>query len=103
MTAAPSPRSVEAHEIRGDPHARRATMVDRDDNRTSLAQPLWPLMLAAFVSTLPITASRLLVASIAADLQTTPAVVGGLFGLVGAAALLVGFAAAPLIDRAPRA
>ena len=60
-------------------------------------------MLAAFVSTLPIMATSLFITPIAADLQTTPAVVGGLRGLVGVAALLVGFAVAPLIDRAPRA
>jgi len=76
-------------------------MVDQNDN--ARARPLWPLMLAAFVSALPITATSLFIVPIAADLQTTPAMVGGLRGLAGVAALLVGLAVAPLIDRAPRA
>jgi predicted MFS family arabinose efflux permease len=78
-------------------------MVDRDDTTHSLARPLWPLLLAAFVSGLPMTATSLFVAPIAADLQTTAAMVGGLRGVGGVAALLVGLAVAPLIDRVPRA
>jgi predicted MFS family arabinose efflux permease len=78
-------------------------MEARDDINPSRARALWTLMLASFVSTLPITAMNLFVAPIAADLQTTAAMVGGLRGLGGVAALLVGFALAPLIDQVPRA
>jgi len=78
-------------------------MEARNENNPSRPRTLWTLMVASFVSTLPITATSLFVAPIAAELQTTAAMVGGLRALGGVAALLVGFALAPLIDRVPRA
>src|SRR5215217_2218746 len=77
-------------------------MAETSDGSLALAATIWPLLLTSFVGTLPLVAISLFVAPIAADLQTTTAIVGGLRGLAGVAALGVGFALAPLIDRVPR-
>src|SRR5438067_144713 len=69
----------------------------------SLVRAIWPLLLAAFVCTLPYPASNIFVGSLASDFGIGAAVIGGMRGLGGAAALLVGFGVAPLLDRFPRA
>jgi len=69
----------------------------------TLARALWPVLLAVFVYQLPLPAMNIFVAPIAADLDTSTAVVGGLRGISGAAALVAGILLAPLIDRIPRA
>ncbi|MDP8923064.1 MAG: MFS transporter, partial [Chloroflexota bacterium] len=73
------------------------------DGGLALARALWPVLLATFAYSLPISAISIFVALIAADLDTSVAVVGGLRGISGVAALVVGFGLAPLIDRVPRA
>ena len=69
----------------------------------SVVRVIWPLLLAAFVCTLPYPAANIFVGSLATDFGVGAAVIGGMRGLGGGAALLVGFAAAPLLDRFPRA
>src|SRR3712207_1714146 len=69
----------------------------------TLVVRLWPLLAAMFVNQLPVNAGSIFVASIAADLASDVAVVGGARSLGGLAALLTGALAAPLIDRLPRA
>ena len=68
-----------------------------------LIRTLWPLLAAGFVGQLPVVASNLFIVAIAADLDSTVALVGGLRGLSGIAALATGVLAAPMIDRLPRA
>jgi len=69
----------------------------------SVFRAIWPLLLVAFVCTLPYPAANIFVGSLASDFNTGAAVIGGMRGLGGGAALLVGFAAAPLLARFPRA
>jgi len=69
----------------------------------ALIAQLWPLLTAAFASSMVVPAVSLYIAPIARDLGTTTAVVGGLRAFSGVAALGVGIGLAPLIDRAPRA
>jgi predicted MFS family arabinose efflux permease len=64
---------------------------------------IWPLLLAAFVCTLPYPAANIFVGSLSSDFGVSAAMIGGLRGLGGGAALVVGFFAAPLLDRFPRA
>jgi DHA1 family purine base/nucleoside efflux pump-like MFS transporter len=68
----------------------------------AIVRAVWPLLVASFVQTLPLTATSLFLPIIATDVGSTVALVGGSRGLGGLAALLVGALAAPLIDRIPR-
>src|ERR671933_292273 len=69
----------------------------------ALGRGIWLLLLAQFLSTLPASATGIFLPAMAADLRADVAVVGGLRGLGGAAALMCGVLAAPLIDRIARA
>lgn len=63
---------------------------------------LWPLLAAAATGLVPFTLFSTLVVDIAADAGTSDRLLGGLRGLGGVAALVVGLAAAPLLDRLSR-
>jgi len=63
----------------------------------------WPLLVTAFVGNLPYPASNIFVGALAADFGVDAATIGGLRAVSGAAALAIGFLAAPLLDRVPRA
>lgn len=63
----------------------------------------WPLLVTAFVGNLPYPASNIFVGSLATDFGVETATIGGLRAVSGAAALAIGFLAAPLLDRVPRA
>ena len=69
----------------------------------ALARTLWVLLLAQFLSSLPVTATGIFLPAIAADLGRDVALVGGLRSLGGVAALACGILVAPLIDRVARA
>ena len=64
---------------------------------------IWPLLITVFVGNLPYPASSIFVAALATDLGVESATIGGLRAVSGAAALAIGFLAAPLLDRVPRA
>jgi predicted MFS family arabinose efflux permease len=68
-----------------------------------VGRAIWPLLLIAVMSTMPLTAISIFTPSIAADLDTGVAVIGGARIAFGAAALLCGALFAPLVDRLPRA
>lgn len=67
-----------------------------------MVRRLWPFLLASTVSLIPFTVFGMYLVPIAAAADGTVAEIGGLRGLGGLAALIVGFALAPLIDRMPR-
>lgn len=67
-----------------------------------MARRLWPFLLASAVSLIPFTVFGMYLVPIAAAAGGNVAEIGGLRGLGGLAALIVGFALAPLIDRFPR-
>jgi len=69
----------------------------------ALARGIWVLLLAQFLTTLPVSAAGIFLPAIAADLGRSVALVGGLRSLGGVAALAVGVLVAPLIDRIARA
>lgn len=69
----------------------------------TLARGLWLLILAQFLTSLPVTISSIFMPAIAADLDRGVALIGGLRSLSGVAALVCGILLAPLIDRAARA
>ncbi|MFC0627817.1 MFS transporter [Kribbella deserti] len=67
-----------------------------------MARRIWPFLLAAAVSLLPFTVFGTFLVPIAAATGGSVAEIGGLRGLGGLAALLVGVAIAPLLDRIAR-
>ncbi|GAB2673868.1 MFS transporter [Kribbella swartbergensis] len=67
-----------------------------------MARRLWPFLLASAVSLIPFTVFGMYLVPIAAAAGGNVAEIGGLRGLGGLAALIVGFSLAPLIDRLPR-
>ena len=69
----------------------------------ALARGIWVLLLAQFLTTLPVSAAGIFLPAIAADLGRSVALVGGLRSLGGVAALACGVLVAPLIDRVARA
>ncbi|MEV8315942.1 MFS transporter [Streptomyces sp. NPDC059900] len=80
-----APRPVEAEEaVPGD---------------LSMARTLWPVLVASAVGLLPFTVFSTYLVPMAEDADSSVATLGGLRGLGGLAALLVGTALAPLIDR----
>ncbi len=64
-----------------------------------MARALWPVLLASAVGLLPFTVFSTYLVPIADGADSGVAAMGGLRGLGGLAALLVGTALAPLIDR----
>ncbi|QGK70121.1 MFS transporter [Allosaccharopolyspora coralli] len=64
-----------------------------------MSATLWPLMLASALGLVPFTVFSTFLVPISEDAGTSVAVMGGLRGLGGLAALLVGTALAPLLDR----
>lgn len=62
----------------------------------------WPLMLAVLFCQLPSPAASIFVGPLSTDFGLAPTTVGAFRGLCGAAALIVGFLIAPLLDRVPR-
>ncbi|NLU73188.1 MFS transporter [Streptomyces sp. HNM0575] len=67
-----------------------------------MTRTLWPVLLASAVGLLPFTVFSTYLVPIADESGSSVAAMGGLRGLGGLAALLVGTALAPLIDRIPR-
>lgn len=67
-----------------------------------MAKRLWPFLLASTVSLIPFTVFGMYLVPIAAAADGSVAEIGGLRGLGGLAALIVGIALAPLIDRFAR-
>ncbi|MFG1620607.1 MFS transporter [Kribbella sp. NPDC049227] len=67
-----------------------------------MARRLWPFLVASAVSLIPFTVFGMYLVPIAAAADGDVAEVGGLRGLGGLAALVVGFLVAPLIDRLAR-
>ncbi|KUL50836.1 MFS transporter [Streptomyces sp. NRRL S-1521] len=67
-----------------------------------MARALWPVLLASAVGLLPFTVFSTYLVPIADDAGSSVAAMGGLRGLGGLAALLVGTALAPFIDRVPK-
>ncbi|MGY4768134.1 MFS transporter [Kribbella sp. CWNU-51] len=67
-----------------------------------MVRRLWPFLLASAVSLIPFTVFGMYLVPIAAAAGGDVAEIGGLRGLGGLAALLVGFVLAPLIDRLAR-
>ncbi|MEV7194805.1 MFS transporter [Streptomyces sp. NPDC093510] len=67
-----------------------------------MARALWPVLLASAVGLLPFTVFSTYLVPIADEAGSSVAAMGGLRGLGGLAALLVGTALAPLIDRVPK-
>ncbi|WP_419992454.1 MFS transporter [Streptomyces boninensis] len=67
-----------------------------------MARELWPLLVASAVGLVPFTIFSTYLVPIARAADTGVAAMGGLRGLGGLAALAVGTALAPLIDRVPR-
>lgn len=70
---------------------------------TRMIRALWPVLLASAAGLLPFTVFSTFLVPIAAGADETIAAVGSLRGLGGLAALVVGVALAPLIDRLPKA
>jgi predicted MFS family arabinose efflux permease len=69
----------------------------------ALLRGIWLLVLVQILSTFPVSATGIFLPAMAADAGSDMALLGGLRGLGGAAALVCGVLAAPLIDRVARA
>ena len=67
-----------------------------------MVKRLWPFLLASTVSLIPFTVFGMYLVPIATAANGSVAEIGGLRGLGGLAALIVGIALAPLIDRLAR-
>ncbi|MGW6279950.1 MFS transporter [Kribbella sp. NPDC055071] len=67
-----------------------------------MARRLWPFLVASTVSLIPFTVFGMYLVPISAAAGGSVAEIGGLRGLGGLAALIVGFSVAPLIDRLAR-
>ncbi|WP_246213024.1 MFS transporter [Streptomyces abyssomicinicus] len=67
-----------------------------------MSRTLWPVLLASMVSLLPFTVFSTYLVPIAREADTGVAAMGGLRGLGGIAALLVGTGLAPFMDRVRR-
>ncbi|SCK59332.1 MFS transporter [Streptomyces sp. WMMB 322] len=86
------------------------SQMKRDDQDTgeqlpgdlNMTRTLWPILLASAVGLLPFTIFSTYLVPIAGESGSSVAAMGGLRGLGGLAALLVGTALAPLIDRVPK-
>jgi predicted MFS family arabinose efflux permease len=70
---------------------------------TNVLGAIWPLILLSLVVNLPNPASNIFVGPVSADYGLLPATVASMRTLGGIAALVIGFLAAPLFDRFPRA
>lgn len=69
---------------------------------TGILARIWPLLFAAALGLVPFTVFSNFLVDIAGESGADIVFVGGLRGLGGLAALAVGFAGAPLLDRLPR-
>ena len=67
-----------------------------------MVRRLWPFLLASAVSLIPFTVFGMYLVPIARVAGGSVAEIGGLRGLGGLAALIVGFSLAPLVDRMAR-
>ncbi|GAA1002109.1 hypothetical protein GCM10009551_075000 [Nocardiopsis tropica] len=67
-----------------------------------LIRAVWPMLAAAALGLVPFTVMANFLVAIAADAHAGVDLIGSLRGLGGVAALLVGVAAAPLLDRLSR-
>jgi predicted MFS family arabinose efflux permease len=67
-----------------------------------MVKRLWPFLLASTISLIPFTVFGMYLVPIAAVADGNVAEIGGLRGLGGLAALIVGIALAPLVDRLAR-
>lgn len=71
-------------------------------NDLRMVAALWPVLLASAVGLVPFTVFSTFLVPIADGTGRSVAAVGGLRGLGGLAAVLVGIALAPVIDRVPK-
>jgi MFS family permease len=62
----------------------------------------WPFLLTVFFCQIPIQASAIFVGDLARAFDVNVTVIGGLRGVGGIAALLIGLLVAPVMDRVPR-
>jgi len=69
----------------------------------ALLRGIWLLILVQILSTFPASATGIFLPDMAADVGSDLALLGGLRGLGGAAALVCGVLVSPLIDRVARA
>lgn len=79
-----------------------ASMTERAEP-TNVLGAIWPLILLSLVVNLPNPAANIFVGPVSADYGLAPATVASMRTLGGAAALVIGFLSAPLLDRFPRA
>jgi predicted MFS family arabinose efflux permease len=98
VSSSTRPEASAEPSVRGAP----ATASPGSDQR-NVVGAIWPLLVTAFVGNLPYPASNIFVGSLATDFGVETATIGGLRAVSGAAALAIGFLAAPLLDRVPRA
>jgi predicted MFS family arabinose efflux permease len=87
----------------GPPATAARQVADAPLGDLALARGLWLLLLAQFLTILPVSAVGIFLPAIAGDLGRGIALVGGLRSLGGVAALACGVLLAPLIDRVARA
>ncbi len=85
-----------------NPTATTAATVTAVPGDWKMAKRLWPFLLASTVSLIPFTVFGMYLVPIAAAADGSVAEIGGLRGLGGLAALIVGIALAPLVDRLAR-
>ncbi|MEQ4207374.1 MFS transporter [Actinopolymorpha sp. B9G3] len=88
--------------MRGSTTADDLTTREAIPSDLRMARTLWPVLLSSAVGLVPFTVFSTFLVPIAADAGTSAATMGSLRGLGGIAALIVGTALAPFIDRIPK-
>lgn len=85
-----------------DTHQNTGVPQDSVPSDVRMVTALWPILLAAALGLVPFTVFSTFLVPIAEGANISTATMGSLRGLGGIAALLVGTAFAPLIDRIPK-
>src|SRR5262245_57057392 len=76
---------------------------EREAAQPNMIATIWPLLLVALVGNLPNPAINIFVGPLSGAYGLSPSTIGSMRGIGGGTALLIGFLAAPLLDRFPRA
>ena len=76
---------------------------EQETAQPNIIATIWPLMLVALIGNLPNPALNIFVGPLSNAYDVAPSTIGSMRGIGGGAALLIGFLAAPLLDRFPRA
>ena len=92
--------SVEAASVGRDQSLAGA---EHEAAEPNIVATIWPLLLIALISNLPNPAVNIFVGPLSSAYDVAPSTIGSMRGIGGGAALLIGFLAAPLLDRFPRA